>query len=389
VCDAILYYEEAKRAALEVLRHNLRGPDHALPRAAGWGYPEPYTRDLMFSALGFFATRDAELIDALRRVLETLAHNQSPHGHIPGLAHNPEDRGSSDTTPLFLIALALFRQVTGEPGWLDDAAQKALLWMQYQSPDDRGMVAQQPTTDWRDEQWVLGYGLYVNTLVYIALRLFGRHDWANRLRSRINRPIIRSGRKPSHVLEGLAVLGKPYYALWSFKVHSSDRFDLLGNSLAILSGVASPSKSRRMIAWIEAECARLSAAGNLSGNLPPCFFPYIQRGDPDWHPRDELFNHPGEYHNGGIWPFIGGLYVAALVAAGRYTLAERKLMALTESIRPAREAPVEFGFNEWLRAQDNVPAGQDWQTWSAALYLYAAACVEQRQTPFFETLRML
>jgi hypothetical protein len=31
--------------------------------------------------------------------------------------------------------------------------------------------------------------------------------------------------------------------------------------------------------------------------------------------------------------------------------------------------------------------GQDWQTWSAALYLYAAKCVEEKQTPFFEEMR--
>ncbi len=31
--------------------------------------------------------------------------------------------------------------------------------------------------------------------------------------------------------------------------------------------------------------------------------------------------------------------------------------------------------------------GQDWQTWSAAMYLYAAQCVETRTTPFFEAMR--
>ena len=44
--------EEAKKAALEVLLYNAHGPYQGLPRTAGWGYPEPYTRDLMFSILG-------------------------------------------------------------------------------------------------------------------------------------------------------------------------------------------------------------------------------------------------------------------------------------------------------------------------------------------------
>ncbi len=379
--------EAAKAAALRVLQHNAHGPYHDLPRAAAWGYPEPYTRDLMLSAPGLLVSGDPDLRDALRRTLEALAANQSAHGQIPGLAHNPEDLGSSDTTPLFLIGLAWYRQAAGQPHFLQDAAGRALAWMRYQSPDDRGMVQQQPTTDWRDEQWVLGYGLYVNTLVYAYLRLYGLHAEANALRRRINRPVITSGVKPPHVLEGLAVPGQPYYALWSFKVHSSLRFDLMGNSLAILTGVASPGRTRRLIAWIEAQCRGLRARGELAADLPPSLFPYIQPADPDWYPRYERFNRPGEYHNGGIWPVLCGLYVAALVAAGRPRLATHKLYALTELVRLKREADVAFGFNEWLRAQDRRPMGQDWQTWSAALFLYAATAVEQQRTPYFDAVR--
>jgi glycogen debranching enzyme len=104
-------------------------------------------------------------------------------------------------------------------------------------------------------------------------------------------------------------------------------------------------------------------------------------------PRYEKYNRPGEYHNGGIWPFTCGFYVAALVAMGRLQLAEKKLIALTELVRPARQAEVEFGFNEWHRAQDGTPQGDDWQSWSAAIYLYAAACIEQKRTPFFDEVR--
>jgi len=121
--------------------------------------------------------------------------------------------------------------------------------------------------------------------------------------------------------------------------------------------------------------------------LPPNFFPYINPDDPDWHPRYEQFNNPGEYHNGGIWPFICGFYVAALVAAKRYTLAREKLLILTHCVQLSVSDNVEFGFNEWIKAQDGKPMGQDWQTWSAALYLYAAQCVETENTPFFDEIR--
>jgi len=380
--------EEAKKAAIEVLIHNSHGSYHGLPRTAGWGYPEPYTRDLMFSVFGIAVSGNQKLLESIRKVLETLAKNQTEHGHIPSLVHDKDDRGSSDSTPLFLLGAGIFRKVSGEKYFLNTTVKKALNWMEYQSPSDRYMVAQQPTSDWRDEQWVTGYGLFVNTLVYSYLRLLGKNERADKVHSEMSRFTITGGTIHRHVHEGLVVKHKPYYALWSYKIHSSERFDLLGNSLAILSGIASPSRAEDMISWIEEECDSMKKNGDLAVSLPPNFFPYIKPEDPDWHPRYAIFNRPGEYHNGGIWPFVCGLYVAALVASKKYALASEKLVVLTNIIKPSNTEKVNFGFNEWIKAQDGKPMGQDWQTWSAALYLYAVKCVEVKGTPFFDEMRL-
>ena len=380
--------EEAKQAAIEVLLNNAHGPFHGLPRTAGWGYPEPYTRDLMFSILGIAVSEDKKLLESIRKVLETLAKNQTEHGHIPSLVHDKEDRGSSDTTPLFLLGVGIFRKVSGDKDFLNNSVKKALIWMEYQSPSDRFLVAQQPTSDWRDELWVTGYGLYVNTLVYSYLRILGKNERADKIRSEMSRFTITGGTIHRHVHEGLVVKHKPYYAFWSYKIYSSERFDLLGNSLAILSGLASPSRSEEMISWIEDECESMKKRGDLAVDLPPNFFPYIKPEDPDWHPRYAIYNNPGEYHNGGIWPFICGVYVAALVAAKKHALAQEKLLALTRLIKISNNSKISFGFNEWIKAQNGKPMGQDWQTWSAALYLYAAKCVEIKQTPFFDEMRL-
>jgi len=380
--------EEAKKAALEVLLHNAHGPFHGLPRTAGWGYPEPYTRDLMFSILGIAVSGNQKLLDSIRKVLETLAKNQTEHGHIPSLVHDKDDRGASDTTPLFLLGAGIFRKVTNEPDFLKEAVDKALVWMEYQSPSDRYLVAQQPTSDWRDEQWVTGYGLFVNTLVYSYLRILGKHERADKVRQEMSRFTFDAEKTHRHLPEGLVVKYKPYYAFWAYKVYSNESFDLLGNSLAILSGIASPSRADEMVSWIEEECAIMRKKGELAVDLPPNFFPYIKPEDSDWLPRYEMFNKPGEYHNGGIWPFICGFYVAALVAAKRYKLAEEKLVALSQLVKISATGTVEFGFNEWIKAQDGKPMGQDWQTWSAALFLYAAKCVEEKRTPFFDEIRI-
>ena len=381
------FIEKAKKAALEVLLHNNHGPYHGLPRTAGWGYPEPYTRDLLISSLGVLTTKNKKLIKSLKRVLETLAKNQSDLGHISSLVHAPEDRGASDCTPLFLIAVGLWRKVMNEPDFLGEAVKKSLTWMKYRSPTNRVMVSQLPTSDWRDEQWVLGYGLFVNTLVYIYLRLFGLNEQSHLLKEHMTRLTVKGDRQNRHVHEGLVLRAKPYYALWSYKIYRSERFDLLGNSLAILSGIAPSSRAKRLIAWIETECKAMSVRGELGSDLPPNFFPYIKKEDPDWLPRYEKYNQPGEYHNGGIWPFICGFYIAALVAAGRLNLAKRKLLSLAKLVKHAKEAKAEFGFNEWHRAQDGTPQGQDWQSWSAAMYLYAAECVRQKRALFFEEIK--
>ncbi|HTA93191.1 MAG TPA: hypothetical protein VK745_26615, partial [Polyangiaceae bacterium] len=230
--------EEAKRAALEVLLNNARDGRGGLPRTAAWGYPEPYTRDLLIGALGTLVTGNPELVRSLRRVLEVLAENQSPLGQIPSLVDMPTNRGASDTTPLFLIALALYQEASGDATFLAEPGHKAHVWMCYQSPEDNVLVTQEPTSDWRDEQWVEGAGLFVNTLVYSYLKLRGEAARSETLARGLELLDIKS-ESQGYVHARLASAAKPYYALWAYKLDGSERFDLLGNSLAILSGLAS------------------------------------------------------------------------------------------------------------------------------------------------------
>ena len=379
--------QQAKKAALEVLIHNADGPVDGLPRTAGWGYPEPYTRDLIFSIFGIAVSDNQYLMESIRNVLETLAKNQTEHGHITSLVNDKENRGASDTTPLFLLGVGIFRKVTGEQNFLLEAVQKSLTWMEYQTPLDLNLVAQQPTSDWRDEQWVLGYGLFVNTVVYSYLRLLNQHERADKMFTAMRNFTYSENSGSNTLREGFRLRQKPYFAFWSYKIYSSERFDLLGNSIAILSGLASTSEAEKMILWVEEMCDSMKKSGELTCNLPPNFFPFIQPEDPDWIPRYEVYNRPGEYHNGGIWPFICGFYVAALVAANKQKLAMEKLIELTKIVKLSNTNSLDFGFNEWIKAQDGKPKGQDWQTWSAALYLYAAKCVELNSTPFFDEIR--
>lgn len=68
--------EQAKSAALDVLLYNVEGPFDGLPRTAAWGYPEPYTRDLMISILGVAVSKNEQLVTAMEKTLHTLSRNQ-------------------------------------------------------------------------------------------------------------------------------------------------------------------------------------------------------------------------------------------------------------------------------------------------------------------------
>jgi hypothetical protein len=59
-------------------------------------------------------------------------------------------------------------------------------------------------------------------------------------------------------------------------------------------------------------------------------FPYFLPNHADWRPRYERFNRPGEYHNGGVWPFVCGFHVAVCATVVRMGLTGRQLLALTE-----------------------------------------------------------
>ena len=78
--------------------------------------------------------------------------------------------------------------------------------------------------------------------------------------------------------------------------------------------------------------------------------------------------------------------MAALVAAKRFDLAEEKLIALTQAMKLSTDSSLLFSSIEWIKAQTGMPMGQSWQTWSAAMFLYAARCVEEGSTPFFEEM---
>jgi glycogen debranching enzyme len=109
----------------------------------------------------------------------------------------------------------------------------------------------------------------------------------------------------------------------------------------------------------------------------------VQPGDREWREyfRVRNLNQPHHYHNGGIWGFIGGFYVAALVQAGRMDEAAYHLDRLARMNKLGVRA--EWEFNEWYHGVSGRPMGFAGQSWSAAMYLYAQDAVARGQLRVF------
>jgi glycogen debranching enzyme len=77
-------------------------------------------------------------------------------------------------------------------------------------------------------------------------------------------------------------------------------------------------------------------------------------------------NSPWQYHNGGVWPMVGGFWVEALAHCGRRREARVELVKLARACALDR-----WAFAEWLHGRTGEPRGMRQQSWNAAAFLMA------------------
>jgi glycogen debranching enzyme len=88
-------------------------------------------------------------------------------------------------------------------------------------------------------------------------------------------------------------------------------------------------------------------------------------------------NLPWQYHNGGIWPFVGAFWAMALKSVGD----EGAALAELEQVAAAN-ALARWRFSEWLHGETLEPAGMAGQSWNAAAFLLALHAFERKDGPF-------
>ncbi len=410
---------EARERALEGLRRCM-APLGFKGSAFAGGYPQVWARDAGISALGALVSGDAELIACTRASLETLGEHQTDLGMIhlnvdtrTG-AVTTENAGAVDANLWFIVAHDAYRQQTGDLAFTRASwprLQQAALWLRYQDMNACGLLEVPEAGDWADLYSVRYNVLYDNVLYVAALRALaamaaalGEDGAEHALRAAdvarkvnllmwLDRPW--DGHAFGAQLEALKALRfewfllyqntatlteKPFYLPWTGFREFGDTFDAFGNSLAVLLDVADGPKRERIL-------EHAYAVGADDPFPIKAFYPPIFPGERDWREyyRSRNLNLPFQYHNGGIWPFLGGFYVAALVHAGRSDMAERQLELLAVANRAGKHG--EWEFNEWLHGLSGRPMGHPEQAWSAALFLYACDALERGGAAFFGAWR--
>jgi len=358
------------------------------------GHHQVWARDSMIASLGARFVQDDQIQQAIQASLSLLKEHRGPRGAIPNNVDcatlRPNFRAYADGGLWWVVTGALLAPDL-------DLVREVLCWYEYQDVDQSGLLSMQESSDWQDLFCTRGKGLYLNCLYVMALRraaeLF-KDDEADRLRrraalvaDRINTYFWYTGESDtqryisnSFSTEGTPLrdsMGRPrempvkryltdeqYYLPYLGFRSLGEWFDSFGNILAILAGVADLEQSDIILDFI----SRYSMDTRPLRSLTPA----IRPGDSDWREYYGSLNAPHHYHNGGVWPFLGGFYVAALVKAGRMEAAGLALQSLAELNQCGQ-------FNEWHHGETGAPMGAQDQAWSAGMYLFAWECVRRGQ----------
>lgn len=339
---------------------------------------------------------DAEVRECQAATLRTLLSHQAPSGQIPGnvtIADEvPEYAGvggitSIDSALWLLLAVWKFSTTTGDWSIVEEfrgELQRAVDWLRAHDSNNCGLLEVPEAGDWTDlfaRSYHVLYDevLWQRSLVCYAgiLRHFQQEEEAaeyDTLATHVRRVLLRSfwpSTNPQQS-EGLPSFSDVQFALGDARYLVAEispfsfswRCDVYGNLLAYLTNVL--DKERALMTFRFMWGVGVNEPGPVK-----CLYPPVQAGDREWRPyfTVNMLNLPNHYHNGGIWPFIGGLWVRYIHKLGMPDIARRELVSLAQLCSVG--ASQEWEFNEWHHGVTGRPMGKAFQAWSAASFIKA------------------
>jgi hypothetical protein len=406
--------QEGHARALEVLRACASEDGFLATPTDRANYRRVWGRDGSVMALAGLLSGEADLRDAARTTLRTLARYQGPHGEIPSNVDPATERvsyggtaGRVDAGLWFAVACAELWRRSEDEAFLDEMLaplERLRRLLGAWEFNTRGLLYVPPTGDWADEYVQSGYVLYDQLLYLQAQRGIGllhdaRHGSADHaLDERIARlghliranywfeeaeedgedaPLPDDVYHPVLYEKGRATAGHcrgqhwlPFFSPLGY----GTRFDAMANALASLLGVSDEARDAAVDGYVD---ERL-----IDDDPPvlPAFHPVITPKDEFWDELQMSFSHtfknePHRYHNGGRWALVTAFYAAALAQRGEEGRAERFRDAVHAANRAPRDGEA-WSFSEYLHGRTYEPGGTWPMGWSAAAAVLADAYLD-------------
>ncbi|MBI2263637.1 MAG: HAD-IIB family hydrolase [Armatimonadetes bacterium] len=373
-------------------------------------YYSVWARDGAITLVSTIDLSEPDVHVAQERTLRTLFDNLSPTGQVPANVRvkggAPDYSGvggvgAIDSGLWAIIAFYYYINKTGNMDLLEAYAEKlqsAMNWLSAHDSNNDGLIEIPEASDWTDLFGRSYDVLYDEVLWFRANVCYGRllefrkeYERASyylRLSQQIQGTLLTlfwpstrppaEGRQTTTFAHSQFSLGDTKYLLSEITPFGFNwRCDVLGNILAVMFNLLDVPRAQTIFQF-------MWGAG-VNDPFPAVnLYPPVQSGDPDWKSYYvvNLLNLPYHYHNGGIWPFIGGMWVQFIQRLGLRELANQELARLAELNRAG--VTHEWEFNEWAHGRTGRPMGKCFQAWSAATYL--RACQEQGLAPEGETL---
>jgi len=388
--DRILQ-ERASYQARQLLAANLtaRGVLAARPSPAAdaRSYTQIFGRDASICALAMADSGIPCLEKGAVDSLDSLAAGQAANGQIPKYVDATSNHadfwyvGCIDATLWWLIAVDHVRRFSPEPGiatrWQPNV-ERALQWLLAQEHQRFFLLQQNEASDWADIMPRSGFVLYTNALWYRVKCLFDlpRRDETHEHFNSLFHPFghARPDYRRARLLRHYAVRSQRNRGLYLSFVNLSfagDEGDVFGNLLAVVYGLAGDARANEIVEALRAE--RVSEPYPVRVVTHP-----IDRGHELWRTYMERHrqNHPHQYHNGGIWPFVGGFWILALMKLGKVELARSELNKLAHVNQLD-----DWRFTEWFHGETLAPLGMEGQSWNAATFLLARQALDRKKNP--------
>jgi sucrose-6-phosphatase len=361
-------------------------------------YRSVWARDGAITILGSLPLthQDESIRHCQEKTFETILSHVTPNGQLPAnvrIEDNiPDYSGVGGIAAIdggmwLIIAVYGYVQTTGNLEFLRrhiHTLQNAMNWLSAHDSNNDALLEVPEAGDWTDLFGRSYNVLYDEVLWYRANYCFGRllellgdsHRAGDYLRwARVIRQEIQLNFWPSseqRVFQATSFaeqqfeLGDARYLIAQITPFDySWRCDTYGNVLAFLYNVIDVKKA--------SQAFRFMWGVGVNEPFPIAnLYPVVHAGDKDWRAyyTVNLLNLPHHYHNGGIWPFIGGPWVRFINKLGLREVALQELHKLAQLNKLGLAS--EWEFNEWAHGKTGRPMGKAFQAWSAAEYI--AAC---------------